>query len=113
MATYEMHLHNESFEKIKKGIQKVEARLLDTKRSKLRAGDMIEFENRLDGDKITCKVLSIYKFPTFYELYKCTDRVLMGYIDGEEYNPADLEKYYPMEEQKKYGVIAIYLELIR
>lgn len=113
MAVYEMHLHNEPFNKIKSGKQKVEARLLDKKRSNLHAGDFIEFTNRLDGDKITCKVVSLYKFPTFTELYKNTDKYMLGYDEGAVADPKDLEVYYSLEKQKEFGVVAIYLEIIR
>lgn len=113
MTVYKMHLHSEPFELIKSGKKKVEARLLDEKRAKIKAGDFIEFINRSNDDKITCKVISLYKFPTFVELYKNTDRNLMGYIDGQEYDPKDLEIYYSLEEQKKFGVVAIYMDIIR
>ena len=113
MTTYKMHLHSEPLELIKSGNKKVEARLLDEKRSKIKAGDFIEFTNRSNEDKIICKVSGLYKFPTFKELYAVTDKKLMGYIDGQEYNYNDLDIYYSKEDQEKDGVVAIYIELIR
>ena len=113
MATYKMHLENEHFELIKSGNKKVDARLLDSKRSAIRTGDLIEYSNRSNDDKIVCKVNGIYKFPTFKELYSLTDKRLMGYIDGQEYNYHDMEEYYSTTDQETYGVIAIYVELLR
>ena len=36
----------------------------------------------------------------------------MGYKKDEEANPKDMEQYYPQEEQAKYGVVGIEIEVI-
>ena len=37
---------------------------------------------------------------------------VMGYKEDEEANPKDMEQYYPQEEQAKYGVVGIEIEVI-
>lgn len=44
---YEMRLHNAPFELIKNGTKTIEIRLNDEKRSLIKEGDIIEFENRI------------------------------------------------------------------
>ena len=36
----------------------------------------------------------------------------MGYKIDEEADPKDMEKYYPQEEQSKYGVVGIEIKVI-
>lgn len=54
--------------------------------------------------------LKVYK--NFAELYKNYDKVSMEYDEEDVANPDDMKKYYPDEEQEKYGVIAIKIKKI-
>lgn len=108
-----MRLHKGPFELIKNGSKTIELRLYDEKRQMINLGDTITFENRSDGDKIQVKVISLHKYPSFEELYKHFDKVSIGYKEDEEANPKDMELYYSSEEQSKYGVVGIEMELIK
>ena len=37
----------------------------------------------------------------------------MGYKEDEKADPKDMEQYYSSEEQSKYGVVGIEMELIK
>ena len=108
-----MRLHKEPFELIKNGSKTIELRLYDEKRQMINLGDTITFENRSDGDKIQVKVIALYKYPSFEELYKHFDKVSIGYKEDEEADPKDMELYYSSEEQSKNGVVGIEMELIK
>lgn len=108
-----MRLHKGPFELIKNGSKTIELRLYDEKRQMINLGDTITFENRSDGDKIQVKVIALYKYPSFEELYKHFDKVSIGYKEDEEADPKDMELYYSSEEQSKYGVVGIEMELIK
>ena len=108
-----MRLHKGPFELIKNGSKTIELRLYDEKRQMINIGDTITFESRSDGDKIQVKVIALHKYPSFEELYKHFDKVSMGYKDDEEADPKDMELYYSSEEQSKYGVVGIEVELIQ
>ncbi len=108
-----MRLHKGPFELIKNGSKTIELRLYDEKRQMINVGDTITFENRSDGDKIKVKVIALHKYPNFEELYKHFNKVSMGYKEDEEANPKDMELYYSSEEQSKYGVVGIEMELIK
>lgn len=108
-----MRLHNGPFKLIKDGSKTIELRLNDEKRQMISSGDLITFENRSDGEKIRVKVVGLHKYPSFEELYKHFDKVSMGYKEDEEADPKDMEQYYSSEEQSKYGVVGIEVELIK
>lgn len=108
-----MRLHKGPFELIKNGSKTIELRLYDEKRQMINVGDTITFENRSDGDKIKVKVIALHKYPSFEELYKHFNKVSIGYKEDEEANPKDMELYYSSEEQFKYGVVGIEMELIK
>ncbi len=108
-----MRLHKGPFELIKNGSKTIELRLNDEKRQLINVGDEITFESRDDGDKITCEVIDLHKYPSFEELYKHFDKVSLGYKEDEEADSKDMEQYYSREEQSKYGVVGIELRLIK
>lgn len=109
---HELHLNEEPFNSIKNGTKTIEMRLFDEKRQKIKIGDIIEFTNRLTMEKIKVKVINLHKFSSFEELYKNLDKVSLGYKENEEANYQDMEQYYSKEEQLKYGVLGIEIEVI-
>lgn len=108
-----MRLHKEPFELIKNCSKTIELRLYDEKRQMINIGDTITFENRSGGDKIQVKVIALYIYPSFEELYKHFDKISIGYKEDEEADPKDMELYYSSEDQSKYGVVGIEMELIK
>jgi len=109
---HEMRLHSEPFELIKNRIKTIELRLYDEKRRLIKVNDTIEFENRITQEKILVKVKKLHKYSNFEELYKNFDPISLGYKDDKNVSPTDMNKYYSKEEQEKYGVLGIELELI-
>ena len=103
----EMKLQNEPFEKIKNVTKIYELRLKDEKRSKIKKDDFIEFTNILTNEKLLVKVVDIFSFNNFKDLYEVYDKTLLGYEQNEKADYKDMEKYYSKEEQEKYGVVAI------
>lgn len=107
-----MKLHNDPFNLIKSGTKTIELRLNDLKRQKIKVGDLIEFTNRVTDEKMIVRVVNLIKFNSFSDLYKNFSKVSMGYREDEDANPSDMELYYSLEEQEKYGVLAIKIEKI-
>lgn len=107
-----MKLHNDPFNLIKSGTKTIELRLNDLKRQKIKVGDLIEFTNRVTDEKMVVRVVDLIKFNSFSDLYKNFSKVSMGYREDEDANPSDMELYYSLEEQEKYGVLAIKIEKI-
>lgn len=107
-----MKLHNDPFNLIKSGTKTIELRLNDLKRQKIKVDDLIEFTNRITDEKMVVRVVDLIKFNSFSDLYKNFSKVSMGYGEDEDANPSDMELYYSLEEQEKYGVLAIKIEKI-
>jgi len=112
--TYELRLNKEPFESIKNGTKTVELRLYDEKRQLINIGDFIIFKER-DNEENQIKVIvqDVDVYLNFEDLYKNYDKIEMGYKKDEVADPKDMEKYYSKEEQSKYGVVAIRVELVK
>jgi 23S rRNA (uracil1939-C5)-methyltransferase len=112
-TSHEMKLNSEPFEKIKSGEKTIELRLYDEKRQKIQEGDTIVFTNNATGETLTKRVAKLYRFDSFEELYKTLPLLQCGYTaeDVDKAHPSDMEQYYSAEEQSKYGVVGIELQL--
>lgn len=109
-----MKLKPQPFEMIKKGYKIYELRLLDEKRSLIKIGDEIEFSNmENDGERILVEVVDILKYPSFIDLYADLSPLDIGYTKENAHlaSHKDMEKYYSLEEQAKFGVVAIKIKL--
>ena len=73
----------------------------------LKIKDLIEFTNRTNNEKMLVEIENLYHYPSFEELYKNFDKVAMGYDEDNIADPKDMEEYYSLEEQSKYGVLGI------
>ena len=109
-----MKLNNESFLKIQNGKKTIELRLKDKKRSLIKVGNLIEFTNLLDNNKLICKVIKLHSFLNFNELYKYLPLDKCGYTKEEilKANPNDMLNFYSKEKQDQYGVLGIELIVI-
>ena len=105
----QVHLHPDIFEIVLNGTKKVEARLNDEKRRKLKVGDTLEFLKRpLEEEKILASVTSLDYYPNFEELvkhYDIKDLYLEDFTKEDFLNT--LTRFYTKEDQEKYGVVAI------
>ena len=110
--THKMKLQNNPFCKIKEGSKDIEMRLYDKKRKLIKIGDLIEFTNVITEEKINVKVIKLYLFDTFRELYNSFNKVRLGYKEDEFAEPKDMEQYYSKEEIKQNGVVGIEIVII-
>ena len=104
-----MKLKEQYFNYIKYGTKTYEIRLNDEKRRNIKIGDFIEFQKEpLLEEKIIVKVDDLKYYNNFSELF---DDIEIKYLADskikKEQLQKDLETFYPIEKQKKYGVVAI------
>ncbi len=111
---HHMKLNPTPFEMIKSGEKTIELRLYDEKRQQVKAGDNVIFTNTATGEMLHTSVLKLHRFDTFDELYHTLPLLKCGYTTENVDNakPSDMEQYYSVEEQNKYGVVGIELELL-
>ena len=110
-----MKLQKEPFKMIKSGKKIYEMRLLDEKRKGIKIGDEIEFSlYDFEGEKLVVVVEDLLQFTSFIDLYAHLSPLDIGYTEENKASASykDMEKYYPKEEQAKYGVVAIKIKLI-
>ena len=110
---HNMKLKPSPFEKIKSGKKTMELRLYDEKRQLLNIGDTITFTNMENSEELTVKVIGLHRFDSFKDLYNNIDKKLIGYDENEVVDPNHMNEYYSIEEQEKYGVLAIEIKLIK
>lgn len=104
---HKMKLGREPFIKIKNEEKIIESRLFDEKRSMINIGDEIEFtcnENQIE--KILTKVIALYRYKSFEELFSDFPSAYFGENSKEELLK-EIEQFYSKEEQDKYGVVGI------
>lgn len=108
---HEMKLHSSPFEKIKSGEKTIELRLYDEKRRQIKEGDVITFTNVSNGERMRTAVKKLHRFDSFEALYKALPLLKCGYTteDVENARPSDMDMYYPLEKQERYGVVGIEL----
>ena len=109
-----MKLNPEYFEMIKTGKKKIEIRLLDEKRRKVRIGDTIEFSKRPElKDNITVSVKGIKKYANYEQLVENTPHTHFG---GNYKDKSDILKKgcpsYSKEQQEEYRFIVFEIELL-
>ncbi|MDX5475121.1 MAG: ASCH domain-containing protein [Bacillaceae bacterium] len=104
-----MGLYGEYFKPIKDGQKKMEVRLYDEKRRKIKVGDTIEFAKIPEQDEtLQVKVTDLKIYDTFQAMYEdipfqdfgCEDWTMQEMIDGT------YEIYTP-EQEKEWGTLAI------
>lgn len=110
--THYLRLAPIPFALIKSTQKTVEVRLFDERRRSIKIGDLLEFTNNETKEILITKVIEIQQFSTFAALFAHVDRAKLGYLNNENANPADMYTYYTRESEQKYGVLAIYIELM-
>ena len=108
---HKMKLNSTPFEMIKSGEKNIELRLYDEKRQRIKVGDKIVFTDNTTGETLNAIVVKLHRFDSFEELYKSLPLLKCGYTTENVDNAksSDMEQYYSVEEQNKYGVVGIEL----
>lgn len=104
---YRMKLQNEPFNQIKVGTKKIEIRLNDEKRKVFKINDYIEFTNITTLEIMFVKITNLYHFESFEKMFNNFDNSLLG---GGSYK--EMYNYYSKEEENKYGVLGIEIEVL-
>ena len=114
MNTYNMKLIPKYFNYIKDGSKKIELRLNDEKRKNIKIGDIIVFEEVTDEPGyLKTKVIDLYYDDCFSDLIDRFDvEIFANKTITKEELISTLNNIYPIENQKKYGVVGIRIELL-
>lgn len=110
-----MKLWQQPFEMICSGDKTFELRLYDEKRQQVKAGDEIVFTcPKADYCSVTVRVIALHRFNSFDDLYASLPLTKCGYTAETAANASakDMEGFYSADEQAKYGVVGIEIELL-
>lgn len=107
---HKMRLVNFAFMAIKMGKKDIEVRLNDEKRKLINIGDIIEFENIDTKEMLRVKVINLYKYDTFKELFDSFNHERLGLSDNDTYKIMD--SFYTKAEQDKYEALGIEIMMI-
>ncbi|MBR7181863.1 MAG: RNA-binding protein [Clostridia bacterium] len=111
---YVMQLDGRHFLRMQSGEKRVELRLYDEKRSRLAPGDRIVFQRRdCPEQQLTAVVLALHRFDSFLALFSTPLLPICGFgaLSAQE-AAAEMRRYYPEEQERKYGVIGIEITLL-
>lgn len=109
-----VHLDEDIFEVVRNGDKNVEVRINDEKRKKLKIGNEIIFLKRpLEVETLKAEVIDLKYYESFKKLvddYE-VERLYSKEISKEEFLSL-LHRFYSLEEEKEFGVVAIHFKLI-
>lgn len=110
---HQMKLNTDPFKKVKSGSKTIEIRLFDEKRQELKIGDKIIFTNTETSEDISTEIIDLYKSNSFIDLFSKISSKDAGWNkdDTPEKMANDMRKYYPKEDEEKYGVLGIKIKL--
>lgn len=113
MITHKMKLTLVPFEKISRGEKNIESRLYDEKRQQINPCDYVEF-TCIDKptEKILTVVRALYRYADFKHLFSDFPPLSFGGTSKEALLE-EIEIFYSKEDQSKYGVIGIKIELLK
>ena len=109
--THEFRLHNLPFDLIKSWKKKIEVRLFDEKRQKIKLWDEIIFISRENWEEIKTKVFWLFQSNSFENIYKNLDESFLLWYKIDEIIE-HLYKYYSKEDEEEFWVLGIFIEKI-
>ncbi|MNY32911.1 hypothetical protein D3C86_1671570 [compost metagenome] len=97
---------------IQDGEKTVESRLFDIKRQQVQLGDELTFYHVDDPSRmIRTKVIGLLRYATFDDMFSHNDPRKFGGENAESLTE-QIRAYYSYEDQNKYGVLGIEIQLI-
>ena len=109
-----MKLQSKYYDFILNGTKRIEIRLFDEKRQKIKIGDIIKFlKEPLLNESFKVRVVELLRYESFEDMINDFD---IGMLATEAMTKEEListlESFYSREKQKQYGVLGIRFELI-
>ncbi len=107
-----MKLATGPYNNIALGRKVIESRLFDEKRQQIAIGDIIIFsENDKPENSVTSVVRGLLRYQTFKELFADHNPTLFG-EENQDFLLRQIKQFYSDEDEQKYGVIGIRIELL-
>lgn len=112
MKLHKMNLQPKYYDFMKDGTKRIELRLYDEKRQKIKLRDEIEF-SKSEIEKFNTKVVGLIRYQSFEDLFKdFSIEILADKTMTKDELLSVLGEFYTEEKQREFGVIGIRVELI-
>ena len=110
---HEMKLQERFYNYILKGTKRIEIRLNDEKRQKIKIGDTIKFLKEPElKESFIVKIVDLYRYNSFDEMFKDFDISLLADKSMTKKELINvLEEFYTKEKQTKYGILGIRIKI--
>jgi L-threonylcarbamoyladenylate synthase len=106
-----MKLDNYTFNKIKSGETKYNFRLYDEKRRSIKLGDIITYRNTDTNEEIQVRVKGLLLYKKFEDLVRDVTYDVDPKMTLQE-KVWEIRKYYSEEDEAKYGVVGLRVEIV-
>lgn len=112
---HEMKLREIYFNKIKNNEKIYEIRLNDEKRRLIDVGDIIIFKKEPELQEVIKTIVKdLIYFDSFKEMISTLPKEKVGFDTEKKENIIDIyHQFYSDEEESKYGVVAIKVEVVK
>ena len=113
--TYHFKLSPINFQKIVQRKRRLEIRLNNFKKSRLKYGDIIEFAKLPDIERrVKVMVIGVYKFDSFFEIFTKFSLDEFGFVNNYSKSEFIEECYshYTKKQEREFGVIIIEFEIL-
>ena len=109
-----MKLQEKYYNYILNGTKRIEIRLYDEKRKKIKIGDTIKFLKEPKHEEyFQARVIGLLIYQTLEEMLKDYDiSILADKTMTKDDLKGVLEQFYSKDEQQKYGIIGIKIKLL-
>lgn len=108
-----MNLQSKYYDFIKDGTKRIELRLYDEKRQKIKLGDEIEF-SKSETEKFNTKVIGLMRYQSFEDLFEDFPiEILADKTMTKAELLSALSEFYTKEKQRKFGVVGIRVDLTK
>lgn len=112
MNLHKMSLRPKYYDFIKDGTKRIELRLYDEKRQKIKLGDEIEF-SKSEAEKFNAKVIGLIRYQSFEDLFKDFPiEILADKTMTKDELLNVLSEFYTKEKQREFGVVGIRIKII-
>lgn len=98
------------FEQIKRGQKIIEPRLNDMAHRRIKIGDLVVIINRDNREEVVAKVVGLLRYASFEELFAAFPSGHFGDIAN---SLKEVRSWYPMADEREYGVLGIKLHVLR
>lgn len=113
MKTYKNHRSEPYFTFLKNGKKTIEGRICEGKYAQICAGEQIQVFTNDETDSVIVEIVRVTRYASFLEMLETEDlHKVLPDAKSVEHGAEVYRRFYSVEEEAKFGVVAIKVRLI-